>query len=83
MLSVINTLRDLGMGTSKISYGTVNDRTNILCQYVCLLKLHQTSEFSIEKSPYFDFQGCYKESGHVMHTTPIRPELEYEKNIIF
>jgi hypothetical protein len=80
ILSVTNTLSDLGMDTSRISYDTV-DRKNKYPSPICFfVKIPSDIRILYRKeSPYFDFQGCYHESGHAMHATSIRPDLEYEK----
>lgn len=80
ILSITNTLSDLGMDISKISYDTV-DRKNKYPSPICFfVKIPSDIRILYRKeSPYFDFQGCYHESGHALHGTYIRPDLDYEK----
>jgi len=79
ILSVTNTLSHLGMDTSKIFYDIV-DRKNKYPSPICFfVKIPSDIRILYRKeSPYFDFQACYHESGHTMHATSIRPDLEYE-----
>ena len=78
--TVIKTLRDLRMNVKKISFDS-EDRKNKYPSPICFF-IHIPSDIRIlyrEESPYFDFQGCFHESGHAMHATSISPSLEYEK----
>jgi len=64
----------------KISFDS-EDRKNKYPSPICFF-IHIPSDIRIlyrEESPYFDFQGCFHESGHAMHATSIDPSLEYEK----
>lgn len=73
-------MKDLGIDTNKISYDT-DDRKNKYPSPICFF-VSIPSDIRIlyrKESPYFDFQGCYHESGHAMHATSIRPDLAYEK----
>ena len=78
--TVIKTLKDLGIDINKISFDT-NDRKNKYPSPICFF-ISIPSDIRIlyrKESPYFDFQGCYHESGHAMHATSINPGLAYEK----
>ena len=78
--AVIKTLRDLRMNVKKICYDS-EDRINKYPSPICFF-IHIPSDIRIlyrEESPYFDFQGCFHESGHAMHATSINPNLEYKK----
>ncbi len=77
---VMNTMKDLDIDINKISYD-IEDRKNKYPSPICFF-IEIPSDIRIlyrQESPYFDFQGCFHESGHAMHATSIRSDLEYEK----
>ena len=89
----MKTMKDLSFDITKISYD-IEDRKNKYPSPICFF-IEIPSNIRIlykQESPYFDFQGCFHESGlqgcfhdsgHAMHATTIRPDLVYEKNIIY
>lgn len=82
--TVMKTMKDLSFDITKISYD-IEDRKNKYPSPICFF-IEIPSNIRIlykQESPYFDFQGCFHESGHAMHATTIRPDLVYEKNIIY
>lgn len=91
--TVMKTMKDLSFDITKISYD-IEDRKNKYPSLICFF-IEIPSNIRIlykQESPYFDFQGCFHESGlqgcfhdsgHAMHATTIRPDLVYEKNIIY
>ncbi|HYG00191.1 MAG TPA: M3 family metallopeptidase [Candidatus Saccharimonadales bacterium] len=77
---VLNTMKDLGIDVNKISYD-IEDRKNKYPSPICFF-IKIPSDIRVlyrQESPYFDFQGCFHESGHAMHATSIKADLEYEK----
>ncbi|MDQ4073476.1 MAG: hypothetical protein M3162_04130 [Thermoproteota archaeon] len=78
--SVSKTLKILNFNVKNISFDTEN-RKNKYPSPICFF-IDIPSDIRIlykRESPYFDFQGCYHESGHAMHATSISPKLEYEE----
>lgn len=77
--SVLRTLKDLKINTKNISFDT-EDRMNKYPSPICFfIDIPKDIRILYKKeSPYFDFQGCYHETGHAMHAVTINKGLEYE-----
>lgn len=74
------TLKELKIDINRIRFDS-EDRKNKYPSPICFfIDIPKDIRIRYRKeSPYFDFQGCYHESGHAMHATSIDPKLEYEK----
>ncbi|MBA3749774.1 MAG: hypothetical protein H0X03_02560 [Nitrosopumilus sp.] len=76
---VTEILKDLKMDVKNISFDTKN-RKNKYPSPICFF-IDIPNDIRIlykEESPYFNFQGCYHETGHAMHAISIDSKLKYE-----